>query len=154
MQQKFSPARLRDVLIASAIAFANAGIGQVRIFASRMSRRLASERRCRDLLAVIAGIAMAAATQTGQARVTQINITTTEAPTFGGTSFGAVGQYERIEGTITGEVNPNNPQNAVIVDLDRAPKNTNGTVGYAATFQILRPIDLNKGNHRVIFELP
>ena len=92
MERKFSPARLRDILIVSAIAFANAGIGQVRIFASRMSCRLASERRCRGLLAVIAGIAMVGATQTCQARVTQMNITTTEAPTFGGASFGAVGQ--------------------------------------------------------------
>jgi len=155
MERKFSPARLRDILIVSAIAFANAGIGQVRIFASRMSCRLASERRCRGLLAVIAGIAMVGAPQIGQARVTQINITTTEAPTFGGASFGAVGQYERIEGTITGEVDPKDRLNSVIVDLDLAsPKNTNGTVGYTAMFQILRPMDLKKGNHRVIFELP
>src|SRR5215469_7208987 len=79
------------------------------------------------------GIGVLGFPRASNARVTQINITTTEAPTFGGTSFGAVGQYERIEGTITGEGNPNNPQNAVIVDVGLAsPKNTNGTVGYTA----------------------
>ena len=87
------------------------------------------------------------------ARVTQINMST-EAPTFGGASFGSVGQYERIEGTISGEVDPKDPLNAVIVDIHRAAKNANGKVGYSADFQILRPMDLNKGNHRVIFELP
>jgi hypothetical protein len=87
------------------------------------------------------------------ARVTQIKITV-ESPTFGGVSFGSAGQYERIEGNITGEVDPNNPLNAVIVDIGLAPKNANGTVGYSADFQILRPVDLTKGNHRVIFELP
>jgi hypothetical protein len=40
------------------------------------------------------------------ARVTQINITTVESPTFAGASFGSVGQYERIEGTFTGTVDP------------------------------------------------
>jgi hypothetical protein len=89
------------------------------------------------------------------ARVTQINITTVESPTFSGASFGSVGQYERIEGTITGTVDPSNPPNAVIADIDLAsPKNADGTVSYFADFQILRPIDLSKGNHRIVFELP
>jgi hypothetical protein len=100
------------------------------------------------------GIGVTGFIPAGNARVTQINIATTEAPTFSGASFGAVGQYERIEGTIIGEVDPKNLQNAVIVDLDRATQNANGTVSYTATFQILRPMDLKQGNHRVIFELP
>ena len=77
-----------------------------------------------------------------------------ESPTFGGATFGAVGAYERIEGTITGEVDPKNPLNADIVDIGLAPKNADGKVGYSADFQILRPIDLSKGNHRVLFDLP
>jgi hypothetical protein len=88
------------------------------------------------------------------ARVTQMTIATVESPTFGGASFGSVGQYERIQGKITGEVDPNNPQNAVIVDIELAPRNANGTVSYSADFQIIRPIDLSKGNHRILFDLP
>jgi hypothetical protein len=114
-----------------------------------MDRRLS---HCRLALGIIAACVVVPG---ANARVTQINITQTESPTLpGAPSFGTVGQYERIEGTITGEVDPKDPLNAVIVDIDHAPRNANGTVGYTATFQILRPIDLSKGNHRVIFELP
>jgi hypothetical protein len=88
-----------------------------------------------------------------QARVTQVVITTTESPTFDGKSFGAVGQYERISGQIVGEVDPKDPLNAVIVDVDLAPKNPNGVVNYSTDFQILRPIDRTKGNKRLIYEI-
>src|SRR5258708_4576862 len=100
------------------------------------------------------GIGLVGFAPIANARVTQITITKTEAPTYGGFSFYSVGQYERIDGTITGEFDPKDQLNAVIVDIGLAPKNPNGTVGYKATFQILRPMDLKKGNHRVIFELP
>ena len=88
------------------------------------------------------------------ARIKQIVVTKTESPTFGGASFGSVGQYELIQGTISGEVDPNNPQDAVIVDISRAPRNSHGTVTYSADFQIIRPINLAAGNHRIIFDLP
>jgi hypothetical protein len=92
-------------------------------------------------------------TPSAQARVTQVVITATESPTFGGKSFGAVGQYERVSGQIVGEVDPKNPVNAVIVDIDLAPKNPNSTVTYSTDFQILRPIDRTKGNKRLIYEI-
>jgi hypothetical protein len=111
-------------------------------------------RRAKIYLSLI-GIASLGFLPVANARVTQIIIANTEAPTFeNNPSFGSVGQYERIEGTIIDEVDPKDPLNAIIVDIDRAPKNANGTVGYTASFQILRPMDLSKGNHRVIFELP
>ena len=120
-----------------------------------MKQKLPPSRACvANACLILIGTGIIAFTPVANARVTQIDITTAEAPTFGGASFGSVGQYERIEGTFTGEVDPKDPLNADIVDLDLAPKNTNGTVGYTATFQILRPTDLSKGNHRVIFEFP
>lgn len=88
------------------------------------------------------------------AAVTDINVTCVQSPTFGGVSFGSVGQYELIQGTISGEVDPSNPQNAVIVDIRKAPRNARGMVAYSSDFQILRPIHLSQGNHRVIFDLP
>lgn len=78
------------------------------------------------------------------AGVMQINITCVQSPTFGGASFGSVGQYELIQGTFTGEVDPSNPQNAVIVDIQNAPKNAKGLVTYSADFQIFRPIKLSQ----------
>ena len=88
-----------------------------------------------------------------QARVTQVVISRTESPTFGGKSFGAVGPYERISGQIIGEVDPKDPLNAIIVDIGLAPKNPNGTVTYATDFQILRPVDRTKGNKRLLYEI-
>ena len=52
-----------------------------------------------------------------QARITKIVITSTESPTFDGRSFGDVGQYEKLRGRVTGEVDPADPRNAVITDL-------------------------------------
>ena len=88
-----------------------------------------------------------------EARVTQVVIAKTESPTFGGKNFGAVGPYERISGQITGEVDPKNPLNAIIVDIGLAPENPNGMVTYATDFQILRPVDRAKGNKRLIYEI-
>jgi len=88
-----------------------------------------------------------------QARVTQVVITKTESPTFGGKSFGAVGPYERISGQIIGETDPKDPLNAIIVDIGLAPKNPNGAVTYSTDFQILRPVDRAKGNKRLIYEI-
>lgn len=103
------------------------------------------------LLIGVGSLGFAARTYAG---VTQINVTCVQSPTFAGASFGSVGQYELIQGTITGEVDPSNPQNAVIVDIQNAPRNARGLVTYSADFQILRPINLSRGNHRVIFDLP
>src|SRR5215475_7825804 len=88
-----------------------------------------------------------------QARVTQVVISKTESPTFGGRSFGAVGPYERISGRMIGEVDPKDPLNAIIIDIGLAPKNPNGTVTYSTDFQILRPVDHSKGNKRLIYEI-
>src|ERR1051326_6827639 len=58
--------------------------------------------------------------------VLQIEVSERESPVFGGTEFGAVGPYERLHGTIFGELDPTHPLNAGIVNLDRAPRNTHG----------------------------
>ncbi len=88
-----------------------------------------------------------------QARITQVVITATESPTFGGASFGAVGQYERISGRVIGEVDPKDPVNTIIVDIGLAPVNANGMVTYSTDFQLLRPVDRHKGNKRLLYEI-
>ena len=89
-----------------------------------------------------------------EARVTKIQVTTKESPTFGGFSFGSVGQYEKLQGKAFGELDPADPKNAVIVDIALAPRNANGKVEYSFDFYILKPIDLSKGNHKVFYEPP
>src|SRR5215467_10616062 len=98
-------------------------------------------------------IAACAATP-AHARVKKIQITAKESPTFGGYSWPGVGQYEKIVGKAYGELDPRDPKNAVIIDLQLAAKNANGKVDYSFDFYILKPIDLAKGNHKMLYEPP
>jgi hypothetical protein len=94
-----------------------------------------------------------AAASVADARTTQIKILS-DGIAFGGYSFPGVGQYEVITGIATGEVDPNDPQNAVITDIQLAPKNAKGHVVYQHNFYILKPLDLSKGNHKMMYEPP
>ena len=49
------------------------------------------------------------------------------------------GDYEKLVGTVELELDPTHPGNAVIVDLDRAPRNARGRVEASADFMVLRP---------------
>ncbi len=88
------------------------------------------------------------------ARITRVRITTRESPTFGGYSWPGVGQYERIIGKAFGEVDPTDPKNSTIVDNLLAPRNARGRVEYSFDFYILKPIDLARGAHKLIYEPP
>ena len=116
----------------------------------KSSRRLSRSIHCR-LASVL--IALCVTASGASARVTTLSINNTQ-PAFGGASFGAVGPYEVITGTFTSEVDPDDPHNAVIVDIEHGPKNTNGTVSFTADFQIIRPTNLANSAHRVIYDLP
>src|SRR3982074_3228410 len=99
-------------------------------------------RRAKIYLSLI-GIASLGFVPVANARVTQIIIANTEAPTFEHTRGCAlVGRYERIEGTITGEVDPKDPLNAIIRRPSGAPRNSTPKTAHTASFQILRPMDL------------
>jgi hypothetical protein len=89
-----------------------------------------------------------------RASVKKIQITAKQSPTFGGYSWPGVGQYEKIVGKAFGELDPKDPKNAVIVDLQLAPRNARGKVEYSFDFYILKPMDLSKGNHRMLYEPP
>ena len=49
--------------------------------------------------------------------------------------------YEGIAGLAFGELDPKNPLNAIIQDIDLAPKNTRGNVEYVATFFLVKPTE-------------
>jgi hypothetical protein len=111
----------------------------------------------RNLQLSIAGAIAAgllAAAPAVEARLTKFEVTTRESPTFGGYSFAGVGQYEKLEGMAYGELDPNDPKKAVITDIELAPRNANGKVEYSHGFYILKPIDLSKGNHKMMYEPP
>jgi hypothetical protein len=71
----------------------------------------------------------------------------------GGVSFGTAGPYLRISGTAQGELDPNDPRNKVIVDLDKAPRNAAGRVEYQVEFFMMRPADPAKGNGKILYEV-
>jgi hypothetical protein len=96
---------------------------------------------------------MMAATSVADARTTKIEISS-RTLAFGGHSFAGVGQYEKIVGVATGEIDPNDPKNAVITDIKLAPVNENGHVVYQHNFYILKPLDLSTGAHKVVYEPP
>ena len=85
--------------------------------------------------------------------ITRIDITSVESPTFAGKTFGAVGAYEKLRGKAYGELDPEDPRNAVIADIKLAPRNVRGNVEYATDIYLLKPVDLAKGNHKLFMEV-
>ena len=57
-----------------------------------------------------------------------------------------VGPFERITGKIHGEIDPNDPKNAIITDIKLAPRNAKGRVEYIATFTMVKPVDMTKSS--------
>lgn len=85
-----------------------------------------------------------------EARITRIEITS-RVVFAGGMSFGATGPYEKLRGRFYGEVAPTDPLNAVILDLDKAPRNGRGMVEYVSDFLIIKPVNMGKGNGKIFY---
>ena len=85
-------------------------------------------------------------------RVTRLDITS-RGPAFGGRSFGAVGAYEILLGTATAVADPDAPRDAGIVDLENAPRNADGLVEYTFEVDILKPVDITRGNGVLVYEV-
>jgi Alpha/beta hydrolase domain len=81
-----------------------------------------------------------------QARVTRVVVEHRESPAFGGQVFGKAGQYEVLSGHFFGEIDPKDPRNSIIMDVQFAPRNARGMVEYSATFALSKPIDMSKSN--------
>ena len=104
------------------------------------------------IAAAVAGIFAA---PLAEARITRIEIdrALSQSPTFEGRTFGAVGAYEKLRGTAFGEVDPRDPRNAVITDIELAPRNGRGMVEYSMDIYILKPLNLRDGNNRLFVEV-
>jgi len=83
------------------------------------------------------------------AQITQFDLEVVESPALAGRRFGDVGQYEHLRGLARGEVDPTDPRNREIVNLDRAPRNGAGRVEYSATVEVYRPIDMRRWNRGI-----
>jgi Alpha/beta hydrolase domain len=70
-----------------------------------------------------------------------------------GMAFGDTGPYERLDGRAYMEVDPRDPLNAGIVNLDKAPRNDRGTVEFSTPIYILKPVDMARGNGKIFYTI-
>ena len=70
---------------------------------------------------------------------------------LGGASWGNAGPYEMLRGTAFLVADPRNPHDAVIVDLENAPRNAAGLVEFSTPFLILKPVDMLRSNHKIFY---
>jgi hypothetical protein len=72
----------------------------------------------------------------------------------GGREFGDVGRYLQLDSTAHFAVDPAHPLNRCITDIDLAPRDNDGLVHFSADIRILTPEDPQRGNHRLLFDVP
>lgn len=62
--------------------------------------------------------------------------------------------YEILRGRFFGELNPVDAHNRRITDIENAPVDRQGHVGYSATFAIARPVDMTKASGVLFYDVP
>lgn len=87
------------------------------------------------------------------ARITRIVIERRESPAYRGQTFGEAGPYEWLRGRAYGELDPKAPLNAIITDLEFAPRNARGMVEYSATFTLAKPVDVSKASGVLVYDV-
>jgi hypothetical protein len=99
----------------------------------------------------VAGLAVAWASPAA-ARIVKFELQAIE-PFADGASFGNSGSYVRVRGVAHGVLDPDDPQNAVIVNLDKAPRNADGMLEYDMDVFILRPGEPGAGNRKILYDV-
>ncbi|RVT99589.1 hypothetical protein EOD42_05790 [Rhodovarius crocodyli] len=102
----------------------------------------------RPICALAALLALAPA---ARAEVTRFDIQADTPTALEGRSFGTRGTARRIDARATVAVDPADPRNAIIADIDRAPRNAQGRVEAVADVTILRP---ERPNGTLVLEIP
>ncbi len=98
-------------------------------------------------------VALALSTgRSGRAEVVRIEIDRRE-PFADGHAFGRTGPYERLSGRLHLEVDPHDPANGRITDLQLAPRNQRGRVECWTDFFLLKPVDPSRGNRRLLYDV-
>ena len=71
----------------------------------------------------------------------------------GGKSFGEVGQYQLIEGTVDFDVDPSDTVNALVTDIHLGVGSKDGKVSFSSDFAILKPLELDRGCRGIVFDV-
>ncbi len=61
--------------------------------------------------------------------------------------------YEKVVGTVHFAIDPKDPRNRVIADLDKAAVNAQGKVEFSSDFYLLRPLDAARSNGVALVEV-
>ena len=85
--------------------------------------------------------------------VTKLEITSRH-PFANGQLFGRSGGYELLSGTAHYSVDPKHNVNSLINDIELAPVDNKEHVCFSADFHLLKPIDIHKGNGRLLLDVP
>jgi hypothetical protein len=101
----------------------------------------------------LAAIACVSSVMVGEARVTRIEIVKVESPAPATPGSPSVPPYERISGRFYGELDPKDPKNALITDIEYAPRNPRGKVEYVGTFSLMKPIDMSKASGVLLYSV-
>jgi Alpha/beta hydrolase domain len=102
-------------------------------------------------VAILAAVAVCASHAT-LAEVTRIEVDS-RTPVLNGKPFGNAGAYEKIVGKVFFSVDPTNPRNKAVVDLDKAPRDSAGRVTFSADLYVLAPRDLAHSNGVALFDV-
>ena len=92
------------------------------------------------------------ASSLSHAEVTSVEVTSRQ-PWVGGQSFGQVGAYEMLRGTVHYAIDPRGAAAIDVADIRSAPVNARGLVEYSGPFLIIRPVDPARGNHMTLVEV-
>jgi hypothetical protein len=87
-----------------------------------------------------------------EAEVIRFEVTRSE-PAFEGRSFGSVGAYVKITGRAVIAVDPADPRNAIIADIDKAPRGASGKVEATADVVLIRPADPQHSNGTLLVDI-
>ena len=90
-------------------------------------------RALRSLIVALPVLGSLAVPATAHAHVTDVVITSC-IDVLEGRSFGESGPYEKCVGKIYFALDPDNPRNRIIVDLDKAPRNRLGEVEFSGRY--------------------
>ena len=101
----------------------------------------------------VGAMAGASAAQAASTGITQVVIQST-GPAFGGCTIGSVGTFNVVKGYAVDVIDPSNPLNAVITDIQNAQKDANGLVDAVFNFYIILPSNLANGNGKIIADIP
>jgi hypothetical protein len=101
---------------------------------------------------VLIAAALSSTTSYAMAEVTRIEIAT-RTDVLAGKAFGETGPYEEIVGKVYYSLDPDNPRNKSIADLDKAPRDAAGRVAFVADLFVLAPKDKSHGNGVALFDV-